>query len=163
MRNLAIAVSLLAVLCSGCALVGGGQEKEDGSEPSWTIMGADEKWAFDTADAKCPHGYYVDMEYPNRPLPPLYLMEIRCKSVMSRDQDLVVRPVIEKPYNPLGIGESGQFSYHIEQMPEVRACQRTLPEAIIASKSPGIEVYKIACSNGSELKVRCEFNVCKVV
>lgn len=162
MRKLAIAAGMLAIFCSGCAIVGGGQEKEDGSAPSWSILGADEKWAFNTADEKCPHGYYVDMEYPNRPLPPLYTMEIRCKPESSRNQDVVLRPIAQKPYNPSGVGEVGSHSFQIEQMPEVRACKKVQPQALIESKAPGVEVYKVDCTNGSSLRVRCEFNVCTI-
>lgn len=161
MKKLAVAAMSLAVLCSGCAIVGGGRPSEDSGEKVWSIMASHETWAFNSADDLCPHGYYVHNELPNRPLPPLYLMEIECKPESSGQVNLVLTPPKVEAYNPQGIGKPGQYSYQIERMPEVLACNEK-PLALVESKGPGIEEYNVDCSNGNQLAVRCEFSVCSV-
>lgn len=162
MKKMIIAAAGLAVFLSGCAIVGGGRPSEESGELVWTVWGSNENWAFNNADKLCPHGYIMRDERANRPLPPLHLMEIECRPESSRQVDLVLRPREEKPYNPDGIGLGGQYSYEIGTMPAVKACNAQ-PNALLERKAPGVEVYGVACTNGSELKVQCTYSICEVV
>ncbi len=56
----------------------------------------------------------------------------------------------------------GEASYHVERMPEVKACN-SQPTAKLASTAPSTEVYTIQCSGGDVLMVRCEFRSCRVL
>lgn len=57
---------------------------------------------------------------------------------------------------------TGANSHQIERTPEARACA-TQPVANLASKSPGVEIYTVACANGDALTVRCEYSTCRVL
>ena len=163
MNKLIIAAGM-ALLCAGCAVVGGGRPSAEDGQKVWSVWGSTEDWAFNNADELCPYGYYVLDERANRPLPPMHIMEIRCKPESSGQVDVVTRFPEPKPYNPEGIGEVGQYSYIVERMSEVRACNETpMAMALIEAKGPGVEMYTLECTDGGSMRVRCEFSNCAVV
>lgn len=163
MKKLIILSMFAALTSAGCAIIGGGQDVNNPENPdqgrTWTIWGSNEEWAFNNADKKCPYGYYVHRELPNTFFPPLHLLEIECKPESSGLVDLVLRPVEEKPYNPDGIGLTGEYSFQIEQMSDVRICNAH-PYAILESKQRDIQTYSVACTNGTTLKFTCQLGNC---
>lgn len=161
-RLMVIAAMGVAMLGTGCSIVGGGRVDADSGEKVWSVLGSNENWAFNDADRLCPYGYYVHNELPNRPLPPLYILEIECKPESSKAINLVLHEQPQEATNPGGVGKPGQYSYVIEHLDKVAACNE-MPQALLESKAPGAEVYSVQCHNEELLKVRCEFSNCYVM
>jgi len=57
---------------------------------------------------------------------------------------------------------SGQDSWSAERLPAAKACS-TEPRAVFTGKGPGFESYTLACSDGDQLMIRCEFGNCRVL
>jgi len=58
--------------------------------------------------------------------------------------------------------QQGQDSWTAERIPESKACSPE-PKAVFTGKGPGFESYTLACSDGDQLMIRCEFGNCRVL
>jgi hypothetical protein len=56
--------------------------------------------------------------------------------------------------------ELGVSSITVERMAKQNSCQSTKGAGLLYKKGP-IEVYRVACEDGRELKARCELRQCE--
>lgn len=56
----------------------------------------------------------------------------------------------------------GRYSYSVEQLPDVRACN-PYPVASLNAQGAGFESFTVACTNGDAVSVRCEGGGCRVL
>ncbi len=74
-------------------------------------------------------------------------------------------PKVASAISPLTTGvasKTGQSSFTVEHLPDVRACA-SQPQAVLTAKGPGFESYTVACSDGNALAVRCDSGNCRVL
>ena len=57
-------------------------------------------------------------------------------------------------------GHSGQDSPQVERLAREAQCHAS-PRGELVDKGPGFERYAVACKNGSTLRYRCEFGICR--
>ena len=56
----------------------------------------------------------------------------------------------------------GQDSYSVRKVAQASQCHE-MPAPVLVAKSPGIELYSVACKSGDLLAVQCEFGACKTL
>ena len=76
-----------------------------------------------------------------------------------RNIDPNVTPTYVAPIKPLPPIRMGQDAYVVEQFAKASNCTAT-PRPVLESKGPGFEHYSVACADGQQISVRCEFGHC---
>lgn len=64
-------------------------------------------------------------------------------------------------YTQQGNGKAGEMAYVVERLAKQRGCE-LYDNAQLMSKRPGIQFYRVPCTDGSQILYRCEMRHCSV-
>jgi hypothetical protein len=80
------------------------------------------------------------------------------KGYRNLDPEVTVSYIAPRPL-PATIA-AGRDAFVAERHAEARLCPQGTARALLDSKGPGFERYRVACDNGTRVILRCEFGSC---
>lgn len=98
---------------------------------------------------------------PAVPAPPVVQAPTQPKgaAVDGAQTNAVAATLPSTPAVPRAIG---QESYQVARMPEVKACNAKADPVLTDKMGASLETYRVACTNGTAITVRCEWGACRV-
>lgn len=154
------------MLMAGCAITSSSEFGPDGRAVHF-IDGMSASVAYGKAAKFCPNGYDI-LGAPQQISVLDYTMTIECR---APNYDTQRQPEKSQPQAPIPNTRISshptnelpeKYSYVAEDYAKAQGCSPSA-SAIFIGRGPGYETYSIACENGENLPIRCDYGVCRTL